>query len=246
MKPFLILQLRPNDAVADEEFQAFIKYGGLTESDAHRIRIEKESIPSINLNDYSGVILGGGPSNVSDSAKKKTSDQKRFEKELAPLMDQIVEKDFPFFGSCYGFGYLTEHLLTGGTSKEKYGEGLDAIEQRVRPEGKADPLLSELPSTFKAISAHKEACQQLPKNAVWLIEGANCPYQMYRVKENIYATQFHTELDAQGAATRIDIYKNAGYFPPEEAESIKKHLLAQDVSIAPMILQGFVRRYAHD
>ena len=92
MKPFLILQLRPNDAAADGEFQAFLKYGGLTENDIHRVRMEKESIPKIKLDDYSGVIIGGGPSNVSDSEKKKSSEQKRFEDELAQLVNKIIEE----------------------------------------------------------------------------------------------------------------------------------------------------------
>jgi GMP synthase (glutamine-hydrolysing) len=243
MKPFLILQLRLNDAVADGELHAFLKYGGLTKNDVHRVRMERESIPKINLNDYSGVIVGGGPSNISDSEEKKPEEQQRFEKELGPLMDSVIKTDFPHLGSCYGFGYLTEHMTKGATSKEKYSEELDAIEQHIRPEGKSDPLLTGLPETFKAISAHKEACQKLPENAVWLIEGKNCPYQMYRIKENIYATQFHTELSAAGAVIRIDIYKHAGYFPPEEAEAIKKHLLAQDVSVPPLILKRFVERY---
>ena len=43
---------------------------------------------------------------------------------------------------------------------------------------------------------------------------------MFRIKENLYATQFHPELDAEGLVTRIDIYRHAGYFPPESAEEL--------------------------
>ena len=38
---------------------------------------------------------------------------------------------------------------------------------------------------------------------------------------NVYATQFHPELDAVGVSTRVDVYKHAGYFHPSEADEIK-------------------------
>jgi len=82
MKQFLILQLRPIDLASDNEFSAFLRYGGLTEHDVHRVRMENEGIPKIDLEDYSGVILGGGPSNVSDDESVKYVYQKRFEADL--------------------------------------------------------------------------------------------------------------------------------------------------------------------
>ena len=47
-----------------------------------------------------------------------------------------------------------------------------------------------------------------------------CPVQMFRVRQNLYATQFHPELDVPGLLTRISVYRNAGYFPPEEADTV--------------------------
>ncbi|MCK5091279.1 MAG: hypothetical protein KAR30_02015 [Gammaproteobacteria bacterium] len=52
--------------------------------------------------------------------------------------------------------------------------------------------------------------------------GSNCPVQMFRVGENVYATQFHPEGDAEEFALRIDIYANHGYFEPHEAEALKE------------------------
>ncbi len=104
MKPFLILQLRPIDLASDSEFEAILKYGGLLDHEAHRVRMEKEGIPKININDYSGIIIGGGPSNVSDSHEQKKAYQKRFEKDLNNLFDTVFEYDFPVLGVCYGIG----------------------------------------------------------------------------------------------------------------------------------------------
>ena len=51
-KPVLILQLRPEDETSDNEYLAFLKYGGLQEVDTVRLRIETEGIPgSLQLSD---------------------------------------------------------------------------------------------------------------------------------------------------------------------------------------------------
>ena len=91
IKPFLILQLRELDEAADSEFRAFLRYGNLKESDVRRIRMEKESFSDIDIKNYSGIIVGGGPSNVSDREDSKPEYQRRFEHELRHLYLQVVE-----------------------------------------------------------------------------------------------------------------------------------------------------------
>ena len=59
MRPFLILQLRPEDETSDNEYEAFLKYGQLEAGNTQRIRIEKGGIPPLDLDDYSAVIVGG-------------------------------------------------------------------------------------------------------------------------------------------------------------------------------------------
>lgn len=66
---------------------------------------------------------------------------------------------------------------------------------------------------------------------------------MFRLKNNIYATQFHPELDADGLETRIHIYRNHGYFKPEEADKLIKRGHNESITEPMKILQNFVRRY---
>jgi GMP synthase (glutamine-hydrolysing) len=70
-----------------------------------------------------------------------------------------------------------------------------------------------------------------------------CPVQMFRVKSNIYATQFHPEADASGFAVRINIYRNHGYFPPESADQIISAVAKEKLPEAQAILKRFVDRY---
>jgi GMP synthase (glutamine-hydrolysing) len=61
MKPFLILQLRPETEAADEEFAAFLEKGGLSGAEVRRIRLDEGRLPALSLDDFAGIIVGGGP-----------------------------------------------------------------------------------------------------------------------------------------------------------------------------------------
>jgi GMP synthase (glutamine-hydrolysing) len=68
--------------------------------------------------------------------------------------------------------------------------------------------------------------------------------QAFRVGTRVYATQFHPELDLNGLATRVEVYKYAGYFAPEEADAVMAAARASGVTEVPNILKGFVELFA--
>lgn len=243
MKPFLILQLRPEPEASDNEFDAFLAKGGLRLEETRRIRLEREEIPSdLDLTDYAGVIVGGGPGCVSDPDESKPAIEKHIEEEILGLMPQITEQDIPFMGCCYGIGILAHHL-GAKVSKERYGEPVGAVPCNVTEAGRADPVLAGLPERFEALVGHKEAVQELPPGCVHLLHSDPCPFQMIRHGQNVYATQFHPEADGEVFALRIAIYKDKGYFPPEEAEALTRAVLASRTDLAPHILRNFIGRY---
>lgn len=240
MKPFLILQLRPEDEASDSEYEAFLRAGDLKEKQVHRIQIDREKIPPIDLDQYSGVIVGGGPYCVSD--KDKPPEQLRFEKQLKLLLKRIVKDDIPFLGACYGIGILAQ-VLGAEVSKEKYSEVTGGIDVELTDEGRADPLFSSIPSTFRAFVGHKEACQNIPKNSVRLATSGRCPTQAIKVKNNIYATQFHPELDNIGLILRIDIYRHSGYFQPHQADELIAMAHKEEVTEPERFFRNFVDKY---
>ncbi len=245
MKKFLLLQIRPEDAASDNEYEAFMKFGGLTPEDVHRVRMEQYGIPRINLDEYSGIMQGGGPGNVSDPEEKKQNYQKQYEADLKRLLDEIIEKDFPYVGACYGIGALTNHI-GGAVSKVNFTEPVGAVDITLTEAGKSDPLLAGIPKNFRAFVGHKEACQGLPDGATLLASSKTCPVQMIRIKNNIYGCQFHPELDTEGLIVRVNVYKNAGYFPPEEAEPLIEQVKHEEVVHPSKILKNFVDRYKQD
>ncbi len=240
-KSFLIIQLRPEDAAADNELAKICQYGNLGINEVERLRAEQNGLPELNLDQYSAVIVGGSPFDVSTPQSDKSDLQRRLEKDFAVLLQQIVTRDFPFLGCCSGNGLLGSHL--GASISRRNAESVGIVQVNVTEEGRVDPLLNEFPASFPVLTGHKEACDELPARCTLLLTNAQCPVQMFRLGNNVYATQFHPEGDAEGFSVRIDVYKNHGYFPAQEAAALKSRVSAVDTPLAQQILANFVARY---
>jgi GMP synthase (glutamine-hydrolysing) len=245
VKPFLLLSTRADDPAADGEYGAFLAFSGLAEGELRRVRLEAAPLAvqlgEVNLTEWSGVILGGSPFNWTDAEGTKSPVQRRVEGELHALLDDIVAGDLPLLGACYGIGTLGTHQ--GAVIDREHAEPVGAVAITLTDAGRADPVFSALPRRFDAFVGHKEAVRALPAHAVRLAGSAACPVQAFRIGRNVYATQFHPELDVPGICTRIDVYRHAGYFHPDEADDLKARARASDVRHPPVMLRRFVELY---
>jgi GMP synthase (glutamine-hydrolysing) len=243
-KPFLFLGIRAQDAAADDEYAAVLRCAGLDEGGVRRFRLERDVLDELDLDDWSGIIVGGGPWNVSDPLDQKAPEQVRGEARLRELAVQVVAADFPFLGACYGVGTLG--TLPGGLVDRTYGEPIGPMTIELSKAGRQDQLLGGLPSAFTAFLGHKEAVSRLPDGAVLLASSATCPVQAFRIGTNVYATQFHPELDVAGLVTRIEVYEHFGYFAPGEGGALVAAARAATVTEPPRILERFVGLFARD
>lgn len=242
MKPFVLLATRAEDLPADEEYALFLRDTGLDEQHLRRIRLEQGAMPDLDLDALSGVFVGGGPFNASDPWDTKSETQRRVEAEFGMLLDQVIDRDFPFLGACYGVGTLGAHQ--GATIDRTYAESIGVVPVTLTEEGRVDPLLAEMPAEFSAFVGHKEAITVLPSSATLLASSPTAPVQMFRVRQNVYATQFHPELDVDGITTRIHAYAGYGYFAADEMETIIAAVRREPVSHPSRILRTFVERFA--
>lgn len=240
--PFLLLSIRGEDEAADDEYRAMMRFAGLDEDRMHRIRLTHRTLGDIDLSQWSGVVLGGGPYNVSDEPGAKSPTQQRVEAELAGLLAEVIARDFPFLGCCYGVGTLGSAI--GAVVDREHPEPVGAMTIELTSEGRTDPLFAGLPASFDAFGGHKEAASSLPAGVACLATSADCPVQAFRVGANVYATQFHPELDVDGVCTRIDVYKGYGYFAPEAADSLKDDARQRIVRHPMAILRTFAGRYS--
>lgn len=243
MRPFLLLSTRADDAAADGELEAIARFGGLDpDREIRRVRLEAGPLPELDLADWSGVVVGGSPFNASDPPEEKSDVQRRVEAELHGLLDEVVARDFPFLGACYGVGTLGVHQ--GGVIDRTYGEPVGTVPVTLTEAGRRDPVFAALPPTFDAFVGHKEAVHVPPPGAVVLASSPGCPVQAFRIRSNLYATQFHPELDAPGMVTRVEVYRDAGYFPPHELSLVVERVTSAVVHAPPRLLAAFVARYA--
>ena len=89
-RPFVLLATRAEDLPADEEYALFLRYTGLSTDQLISIRLESERMPHLDLDELSGIFVGGGPFNASDPDEKKSGVQHRVEAEFQTLLDDVV------------------------------------------------------------------------------------------------------------------------------------------------------------
>lgn len=241
MKPFLLITTRSEHAAAAEEHAAYCHLTGLLPEDLEWLRADQAPLGSIDFGRYSGIILAGSPFTVSEPEERKSAVEKRVESELAALLDEVISRDFPFLGICYGIGTIGTHQ--GARVDRTYGESSQAAQIRLSEAGRADRLFRELPDEFYAFVGHKEAISEVPAHLAVLASSPTCPVQALRVGENVYATQFHPELDREAFSDRVRTYANHGYFDPSEVDSILERAARVDVRAAHMVLGRFIEEY---
>ncbi|RNE49180.1 glutamine amidotransferase [Corynebacterium alimapuense] len=239
-RPFLLISTRPEDEAAAAELISFREKMELDDTGLIQHRLESQPLNDLNLDEWSGILLGGSPFNASDAWK--TPLQLRVEADLARLMNQVIAEDFPMFGACYGVG--TVGTAIGANIDDTFGEKPRVIEVGLTEKGRKDPMLEGLPERFSTMVGHKEAIALLPAEAEVLVQGEHCPIQMFRYLRNIYATQFHPELSPEAFAQRLRIYADAGYYEPGELSDILATTRGVDLTVDDRVLLNFARTYA--
>ena len=132
-KPFLLLQSRSEDEASDDEYQAFLKFGGLKPAELTRLRLDMGMRPQVALDDYAGVLMGGGAANFAYDDTQKSPEQREFEAYILPLVQRIVATDTPFLGACLGEP-VHQRDQVFGLPGEVGGDGNTAPWLRVRTE----------------------------------------------------------------------------------------------------------------
>ena len=239
MKNALLLPTRQGDLAVNER-DAIAQYGGIHARDIVTVPMLEQQFGGLDLRNYGAVIVGGGPFDVSQPMRSKSSQQLAIEATLTDYILQIYEHDIPYFGLCYGLGILVQ-VLGGAVSKE-HSENVQIADITMTPQGIDDPLLKGKTS-MRAIVGHHESVARLPKSATLLASSHQCTVQAVRFKNNIYATQFHPELDVYGLAMRLEAYRHHGYFSPEEFDDIIYSAKQADLEQSHQILQRFCSNY---
>ena len=144
---------------------------------------EHEALPD-SIQDFSGVVLMGGPMSVNDDLPW-----------IAPLLNLIREAytaDIPLLGHCLG-GQLISKALGATVSKNRIKEiGWGSVNVSKNPV--ANYWFDEI-ETFNSFHWHGETFS-LPANAVHILSSPHCENQAYAIGKHL-AFQCHIEMTAE-------------------------------------------------
>jgi len=139
-----------------------------------------------SLDGYAGLVVLGGPMNVDQV------DQYPHLARETELIQAAMQRSIPVLGICLGAQLIAKSLrakVYPGTEKE-----IGWYDLAVTDAARADPLFAHLHPTERVFQWHGDTFD-IPAGAVRLASSALFPNQAFRYRDNVYALQFHLEVD---------------------------------------------------
>ena len=244
--PFLFIQCRPAGKIARDELQTIAEVTGLRigqELHAHLLPEETglDLVRDLNIaGRYSAVIISGSPFRAQPPTGSDNPVQGQLYNQLMPFMHYLLDQDFPTLGLCYGLQMLGQ--AAGATLTDRTGEDLQAVEITLTAEGQQDPVPGQLDPVIRGFTGHGDSLAELPEGATLLGSGKHCRYQLLRLQNNLYGTQFHPEITTAGMKIRIDQYGDT-YYEASEKQEVISRCMSQDVTSSHRLLSAFTEHY---
>lgn len=203
-KKILVLQFRTDKSLIHER-SCIIQAGNFNEAELDFINIlnpHDQTLKSINLDFYQGVILGGsGQVNISDWSLKR----KEMILRVKPLLKEIIKQDMPMLNICFGH-QLIVYILGGKVEADPNQAETGSSKIFLSENGIVNTIFKGIPKSFYAVEGHKDSVINLPKGAKLLAFSDKCKIESYQIKNNIYSVQFHPELDKNGMRFRLNLF----------------------------------------
>ncbi|MCP4001863.1 MAG: type 1 glutamine amidotransferase [Gammaproteobacteria bacterium] len=199
----LLLQIRNQTQVRQEELASFIAYSGLQ---AHQFDVLNVfDTPEFNSNiieGYDALFVGG-----ASEASVLEPDTYNFVNPSIRLLQHCINNTFPVFASCFGFQLAI--LALGGTIIRDLADfemGTPPI--LLTDEAASDTLFHDVADKFPAVSVHKERAIELPKQCQLLAYTEACIHAFKVINKPFWGFQFHPEVNRATLIERLTIFKN--------------------------------------
>lgn len=196
----VLFQIREDPVPLLQEQSCFIERCQVARSQFTFINIvDTPDVGWKDVEDAHAVFIGG-------AGAFSVKEDHRFTTALGDLVKEIIERDRPLFGACWGHQFIVK--TTGGTVVEDpEQEEIGTFSVSLTPEGTTDPLFEEFPSSFWAQLGHKDSVTNLGPGWRELAHTARSRNQAIRLDDKpVYGTQFHSELNEERLRERLLVY----------------------------------------
>ena len=154
---------------------------------------EGDRLPA--LDGFHAIVAMGGPMSVNEEAEHPWLIEEK------GLIREAAERGVPYWGACLGVQLLASALgarVYAGPAPE-----VGILPVRLTGDGKADPVLGELPAEFATLQWHGDTFD-LPAGAMLLASSDPYPNQAFRF-ERAYGVQFHLEVSVPMAESWAEV-----------------------------------------
>lgn len=191
MKSILVLQHVAHEPLGT--LHALIRSAGFR---IRYVNYSREPDADVDMTRYDGLIVLGGPMGVYEADKHP-----HVLREIE-LVRAAMAEDKPVLGICLG-AQIIAHALGAPVAPLPVKE-VGWYSVQLTEDGLQDPMLSQLAPEERIFQWHRDGFA-LPEGAVRLASSAACAQQAFRVGHNVYALQFHLEVDAAMVDRWLDL-----------------------------------------
>ncbi len=204
MKPrILVIQIRHDQQTREHEVNCIVKYSGLSRENFTTLDVFERQPTIADIVSCDALIVGGsGDYCVSEGTIPDVVSA------IGELYAYAKTHRIPTLGICYG-AHVMGHVFGGEVKQNVDKKEVGSYRLMLNKEAKNDPLVMDAPLHFIVQQGHKDGVMRLPDGAINLASTENWEHQMFMFpKTNMYAVQFHPELDVESFIERVTHYRN--------------------------------------
>ncbi len=231
----LLLQIRDEARVREEEHQSFIMHCELDRSQIDVLNVfDKPHFPPEVIDSYDALLVGG-----ASEASVLEPETYPFIESGEQILMYCLEKDIPVFASCFGF-QLAVVALGGQVVRDTNNFEMGVLPIQLTEAAANDPIFMDVPNNFMAVAVHQEKTTKLPAGCELLAFTEQCIHS-FRVKGKPFWTfQFHPEVDRPTLVERLTIFKKKYTENDDHLEKVLSS--AVDTPESNALMKNFVDR----
>ncbi len=210
------------------------------------VNFSREPGAQPDVSRYNGLIVLGGPMN--------TDAIDRYPNLLTEMeaIREAISRGLPVLGICLGAQLIAEALGARVGRNAVKEIGWYAVTPTA--EGRKDPLFAHFDGTERIFQWHGDSFE-LPAGATLLASSERCENQAFRFGDNVYALQFHLEVDTQLIERWIvnpnmcaelgEIAQQGLPSTPEAVRKLTARYIDRSLALAHDFFGEFIHRFHH-